>query len=386
MSQNSLILPTTGTVSGLQQTQNINAAIDTLNTLSSGATAPASPAAGQLWHDTGNNILKIRDQLNTTWIVLGNIDETNKVFTPNLANILSLNGGSIGGFHNYIINGDMSVAQRATSSTALGYQTVDRWFLNLGAGTQTVSQYKYDSGASFYNDLGSYILISGSSVVGGVLQQSIESVSTLSGQNVTLSYYFEPQSGTDTGGQPYLQQYFGTGGSPSTPVTVNPITDNTTVVAGGYSRRVLTFAVPTISGKTLGTNNDHALIAVIPYAGTFSKTYFNVQLEPGTTASLFERRSPAVELQMCKRYYESGNYIWRGGIANGVSCGGTQIFSVQKRTSPTMVLASNTAIGFPAIPSTISSSTPLYFDISRTANTAGPGGAFADTWTASSEL
>lgn len=82
MSQNSLVLPTTGTVSGLQMTQNMNNALDTLNTLASGASAPGSPESGQLWHDTTNNLLKIRDLANTTWIVIGSIDETNKLFTP----------------------------------------------------------------------------------------------------------------------------------------------------------------------------------------------------------------------------------------------------------------------------------------------------------------
>ena len=80
MSQNSLILPTTGTVSGLQMTQNINNALDTLNTLASGAGAPSSPEAGQLWHDITTNTLKIRDQANANWVVIGTVDETNKLF------------------------------------------------------------------------------------------------------------------------------------------------------------------------------------------------------------------------------------------------------------------------------------------------------------------
>jgi len=82
MSQNSLVLPTTGTVSGLQMTGYTNLALDSLNTLNSGAAAPASPEAGQLWHDTFFNQLKIRDLANTTWIAMGALDETNKLFLP----------------------------------------------------------------------------------------------------------------------------------------------------------------------------------------------------------------------------------------------------------------------------------------------------------------
>lgn len=76
MSQNSLTLPTTGTVSGLQMTQYANNALDTLNTLASGASAPGSPEAGQLWHDTTNNLIKIYSLDATTWIPLFSLNET----------------------------------------------------------------------------------------------------------------------------------------------------------------------------------------------------------------------------------------------------------------------------------------------------------------------
>ena len=45
-------------------------------------------------------------------------------------------------FRNIIINGDMSIAQRATSDTnvSTGYHTVDRFQLTRGAGSLNVSQ------------------------------------------------------------------------------------------------------------------------------------------------------------------------------------------------------------------------------------------------------
>ncbi len=81
MSQNSLVLPTSGTLSGLAAVQGINAALDTLNTCASGGSAPSAPEAGQLWHDTANKVLKIRSMDNTAWIALGALDETNYLFT-----------------------------------------------------------------------------------------------------------------------------------------------------------------------------------------------------------------------------------------------------------------------------------------------------------------
>ena len=80
MSQNTLVLPTSGTLSGLAAVEAINAAVDTLNTLASGASPPSSPEASQFWHDTTNKVLKIRSMDNTTWIAVGTLDETNYQF------------------------------------------------------------------------------------------------------------------------------------------------------------------------------------------------------------------------------------------------------------------------------------------------------------------
>jgi hypothetical protein len=87
MSQNTLVDPTTGTLSGLALVQNLNAALDTLNTIASGASAPSSPEAGQLWHDTGTETLWMRDDANTTWISVGTLNQATKTFTAALASL-----------------------------------------------------------------------------------------------------------------------------------------------------------------------------------------------------------------------------------------------------------------------------------------------------------
>ena len=70
MSQSSIILPTTGAVSGLAMTQNINAGLDTLASLFSGPAAPSTTIAYQLWADTTTGLLKQRNAANTAWIAL----------------------------------------------------------------------------------------------------------------------------------------------------------------------------------------------------------------------------------------------------------------------------------------------------------------------------
>jgi hypothetical protein len=83
-----LVWGTAGTISGLQNNQQGNAIAAALAGLSQGATPP-SPAstglvstAGLLWHDTAANQLKLRNQADTAWIALGQVDEANGLFLP----------------------------------------------------------------------------------------------------------------------------------------------------------------------------------------------------------------------------------------------------------------------------------------------------------------
>jgi hypothetical protein len=55
----------------------INAGLQALASTSSGATAPTTTFANQLWYDTANKILKIRNADNDAWISLVKLDQTN---------------------------------------------------------------------------------------------------------------------------------------------------------------------------------------------------------------------------------------------------------------------------------------------------------------------
>ncbi len=59
--------------SGATVDSNIQNALDSLNTIQSGATAPASAAPYSLWADTGNALLKQRNAANNAWIVVGTL-------------------------------------------------------------------------------------------------------------------------------------------------------------------------------------------------------------------------------------------------------------------------------------------------------------------------
>ena len=54
----------------------LNDALQALGTNNSGATAPSTTYANQLWYDTANNILKIRNEDNDAWISIFTLDQT----------------------------------------------------------------------------------------------------------------------------------------------------------------------------------------------------------------------------------------------------------------------------------------------------------------------
>jgi hypothetical protein len=82
-----LQVATTGTVSGLANNQQINVIAANLATMSQGTTAPTAAStglvsiAGLWWHDTTNNVVKLRNQADTAWITIGTVDETSGLFT-----------------------------------------------------------------------------------------------------------------------------------------------------------------------------------------------------------------------------------------------------------------------------------------------------------------
>ena len=60
----------------------INNALQALASSSSGASAPSTTYAGQIWIDDNNNLLKIRNKANSAWITVGEFDQTNSRFNP----------------------------------------------------------------------------------------------------------------------------------------------------------------------------------------------------------------------------------------------------------------------------------------------------------------
>ena len=76
----------------------LNDALVALGSTNSGATAPATTFANQLWYDTANNILKIRNEDNDAWISIATLDQTGDVvsaITAATVNVVALNATGV---------------------------------------------------------------------------------------------------------------------------------------------------------------------------------------------------------------------------------------------------------------------------------------------------
>lgn len=219
-------------------------------------------------------------------------------------------------FKNKLINGNFEIAQRGTSFSTLGTYGIDRWITN-GAGdsyvctqlgtalgiTYTTSRYVATWSVTSVAGTGNFI----------AAQQRVENVRVLANKTVTVSFVaWASVAGKKIGLS--MQQNFGSGGSPSASYAGNGQAITLTTTPTRYS---LTFAVPSITGLTLGTNNnDYTEVVFWLDAGnTFdvrtgtigqlsaTVALADVQLEVGSVATDFEQRPTGLELTLCQRYF-----------------------------------------------------------------------------------
>ncbi|WP_025849351.1 hypothetical protein [Paenibacillus ehimensis] len=293
--------------------------------------------------------------------------------------VLSLNAMS----RQAIINGGFDVAQRGASvvqngnygsENAYGYG-LDRWvgqvFAGVGGGGNasfTMSQQPFALGQTavpgnpkhFGRLSVTSIGTKGTKSAFMRMAQFVESVFTFAGQKCTASFWAKASSSRQIAVS--LVQYFGYG-SPSSSVSCPG--GKTINLTTAWQFFAVTFDVPSIAGKALGTKkSDYLGLYFIPYkqdndvvsipsgeVGTYETGDFDfaqVQLCAGDVALPFQPRHFTDELALCQRYYEKsysygitpGTVSYEGFIT-AYSEGGYIIadggqFTVAKRTIPTM--------------------------------------------------
>lgn len=269
---------------------------------------------------------------------------------------------------NRVINGSFDVWQRGTSQTAASYGSDDRWLnANFGS-TKVASQQTFTLGQTDVTGNPKYYSRTVVTSVAGapnyaLKRQSIEDVTTFSGETATLTFWAKADANKNIAVE--LYQNFGTGGSPSGLVFLPA---QTVPLTSAWVKHSLTFDIPSMSGKTLGTGGNDSLSFhfwfeagsdydsrtnnLSQQSGTFDIA--QVQLEAGDTATPFEHRSYGQELALCQRYFNNEvRGIWSGATTDTVPQYVHSSYPVEMRAAPTCTIDATgvSSIGFPATPS-----------------------------------
>lgn len=234
----------------------------------------------------------------------------------------AINGGQIAGTRNRLINGSMDVAQRGTSFAGQDGYALDRWYCNRnGGGAGVTFSQAYGAFSTKKNWMSVQRTAGNTSTQPAVAYQAIEGINCrdLAGQTVSFSFLLGSGSTlSSTSSNVTAVIAYQTGGTDIGPT-------------GAWTSAVTTqFSVPSNSSPTR-----YSTQASIPSTATqievwitfaFSGTagaddrYYvtDVQLENGSVATSFERRSFGAEVQLCQRYFEKSYPI---DVAPGTNTG-----------------------------------------------------------------
>lgn len=270
---------------------------------------------------------------------LGNVDNTpdadKPVSTAQAAAIAAVVAGHslLAGHRNKIINGDSRLRTRGDSQTTAGYGSDDRWYNHHVGSAKTHSLQPFAPGQT--NVPGEPALYSRTvvtSVAGAgnyvLRMQAIESVRTLAGQLATVTFWARADSSKNIAVE--LVQNFGTGGSPSAQVTAIGV--RKLLLSSLWQKFTFTVAIPSITGKTIGTATDGYLgltfwfdagsnwngrtLSLGQQSGTFDLA--DISLVAGDATMEINpsaRRHVAEEERLCRRYgrwLHANRVTWQG--------------------------------------------------------------------------
>jgi hypothetical protein len=326
---------TTSTDSGSTKPEHVRVPHDGGIAIVDGITAPATLSGwAKIYVDTADGDLKVKFGDGAVKTVVGTTDTqtlTNKTLTSpvldtgvsgtavkdeddmvsdsatHLATQQSIKAYADLPRKNLVINGGFDIWQRGTSfagETATGY-FADRWEVKPAGSTMTISRETFSPGQTDVPGNPTYFMRADITSVGAAnceISTKMEGVGRLAGENVTYSFYAKSVAGTQTLTVRF-EQNFGSGGS--TLVLTNA---GNAVLTSSWQKFTLTFAAPSISGKTVGTSDFIKFNFYWDNSSTSNDVDLaNVQVEKGSVATEFEYMSPARVLHECMRYFQTVN-------------------------------------------------------------------------------
>ena len=301
------------------------------------------------------------------------------------------------GRKNLIINGDMRIAQRSTSSSTiigLGYRALDRWrteFAGYTAATGTISQ-SSESPPGFNNSLrvnitGPEGLASGDlatiryrieardcqQFAYGTSQAKTLTLSFWIRSSVTGTYALSLYQADDARNIGLTYAVDNANTWEHKVITIPP--DTTGVIDDNEEEGVQIAWNLSVGSNYKGTDNTTwgaysnarwATGHTVDLVGSTSNFYLTgIQLEVGKNATEFEHRSYGEELALCQRYYEqshsdlsssNGKFTGVGDDSSSLDMIEGPTFRVTKRTSPDVTISalaemdgSTASLGSPSI-------------------------------------
>ena len=247
------------------------------------------------------------------------------------------------GFRNRIINGDMRIDQRFAVGTGSSSQlflsgtrafALDRFSVLVQGNTVTGQRLRTGTGLTDGRQF-VYQLTGANFVTSMQFEQRIEASNSydLAGQNVTISVDISNSGLTSVSWALFYPSAL------DNFTTVTQIATGTWTVSSTMTRYAATVAIPA------GAPYINGLSLVLSVGAQVSGTWriANVQLEPGSSATVFEHRPIGTELALCQRYYNrhvgtttTGNFF---SLCNGYMFATTQwetvyTFPVEMRVAP----------------------------------------------------
>jgi len=330
------------------------------------------------------------------------VNNTDGTCTANITNNLSN--------RNLIINGAMNVAQRGTSSTSGGYQTVDRFGAYYTGGAMTQSQGSLTSGSPFEKGFTKYLRLTNTTANTGT-DGSRSIIHKLEAQDIAnsgwnykssssyLTFSFWVRSSvsqqfyivvkTLDGTQQMYPFSIGTLSADTWTKVTHSIAGNSNLTFDSNNENGLQFYIyaflgtdNTSSGVSLNGWSAWASSGRIPdmtntWAATTDATFdmTGVQLEVGSVATDFEHRSFGQELALCQRYY----YKYpTGAIEMGLNrSGGRRTanahFPITMRENPTVTITTQFDDGGATIvPNTINTNGCAFLQSTSNASNDAP--------------
>jgi hypothetical protein len=286
--------------------------------------------------------------------------------------VANLNGGQLAGTRNRVINGDMRIDQRnaGASVTPSNSYTLDRWKGTTSASSKYTIQQSSTAPTGFKNSL----LVTSSSAYSltasdfFVVGQSIEGFNiadlgwgAAGASSITISFWVRSSLTGNFGGSLRNSSYNRSYPFSYTILSANTFEYKTVTVAGDTTGTwssdnssgievLFSLGVGSTYSGTAGAwagANYISATGATSVVGTSGATFYitGVQLEPGTVATPFERRSYGAELALCQRYFISQECNAVGHVQASVGAENMTInLPVLMRSAPTIAVSGSPTI------------------------------------------